>query len=83
MRKRRYEILLPLRFNDGLTVAPQSLVGVWKKEGVRFEDDLIRLVIDIEDTKENHIFFANLKATLLGRFQQVEIYMVSFPIERH
>jgi hypothetical protein len=103
MRKRRYEILLPLKFNDGqpvppelikltmndvlsrfdgMTMGPQSLVGVWKQAGQQFEDELVRFVIDTEDTEEDQLFFVNLKAVLLERFQQIEIYMVSFPIDR-
>jgi hypothetical protein len=103
MRKRRFEILLPLRFNDGrpvgddllnqtreellarfegLTVHPRSLLGLWQHEVQRFEDELIRLVVDVEDSEENLFFFTNLKATLLERFQQLEIYIVSYPIER-
>ncbi len=103
MRKRRYEILLPLKFNDGqpvsaealnqtreellarfdgLTVHPHSLLGIWRHEGQRSEDELVRFNIDIEDTEENLFFFTNFKATLLERFQQVEIYIISYPIER-
>ena len=103
MRKRRYEILLPLKFNngapisedalartkdeilerfDGLTVVPQSVLGIWKSEGQRYEDELVRFVIDVDDTEENQFFFANLKTVLLERFEQLEIYMVSHPIDR-
>ncbi len=67
---------------DGLTAAPQTVLGIWKHEGQRYEDELGRFVVDVDDTEENQFFFANLKATLLERFQQIEIYMVSFPIER-
>jgi hypothetical protein len=103
MRKRRYEILLPLKFNDGqpvpaealnqtredllarfdgLTVHPHSLLGVWQHEGQRYEDELVRVTIDVEDTEENQFFFSNLKTTLLERFQQIEIYIISYPIDR-
>jgi hypothetical protein len=103
MRKRRYEILLPLTFNDGqpvpdealyqtreellarfdsLTVHPRSLLGIWQHEGQRYQDELVRFTIDVEDTEENQFFFTNLKTTLLERFQQVEIYIISYPIDR-
>jgi hypothetical protein len=103
MQKRRYEILLPLKYNDGqpvppefikltkeeilsrfdgLNMAPQAVVGVWKHEGQSYADELIKLVVDVEDSAENQFFFANLKTVLLERFQQVEIYMISFPIDR-
>jgi hypothetical protein len=67
---------------DGMTIGPQSLAGVWKQAGQQYEDELLRFVIDVEDTEENQLFFVNLKAALLERFQQIEIYVVSFPIDR-
>lgn len=103
MRKRRYKILMPLKFNDGqpvpaealyqtreellarfdgLTVHPHSVLGIWQQEGRRYEDELVRFIIDSEDTEENQFFFTNFKTTLLERFQQIEIYIVSYPIDR-
>jgi hypothetical protein len=67
---------------DGMTVHPRSLLGIWLHEGQRYEDELIRFPIDIEDTEENQFFFINFKAILLERFQQLEIYIVSYPIDR-
>lgn len=94
MRKRRYEILLPLKHNDGrpvsgelleqtredlvarfgaLTFLPQAIVGSWTHESSRYEDELVRLIVDVEDTPENQQFFAEYKPTLLQRFEQIEI----------
>src|SRR5947199_353641 len=63
MLKRRYEILLPLRHNDGrpvsddklnqtredlvdrfdgVSVQPQSILGIWVHDGVRYEDTSVR-----------------------------------------
>ena len=42
--------------------------------------DLLRIVVDVEDTPENHQFFVDYKVVLKERFQQVEIYIVSFPV---
>jgi hypothetical protein len=55
--------------------------GIWVHEGTRYEDDLLRFVVDVEDTPENQQFFAQHKATLLQRFEQVEIYIVSYPVD--
>jgi hypothetical protein len=103
MRKKRYEILLPLKFNDGQPVPPESFEqtreelvgqfgaisygpsvthGIWIHEGVRYEDDLFRFSIDVDDTEENRLFFVSLKNLLLERFKQIEIYLASYPIER-
>jgi hypothetical protein len=102
MQKRRYEILLPLKHNDGrpvsgevfeqtredliaqfggVTLNPQTILGFWVSEGVRFEDDLLRLIVDADDSAENRRFFESFKQTLLERFEQVEIYIASYPVD--
>ena len=50
-------------------------------EGVRYEDTSVRLTVDVDDTPENRQFFIDFKATLLQRFEQVEIYVVSHPVD--
>lgn len=103
MLRRRYEILLPLRFNDGqaipdesfydtreellvrfegLSWTPHPVQGAWKHEGETYEDSTIRIVVDVEDIPDNRQFFVEWKPILLERFQQLEIYMVSYPIDR-
>jgi hypothetical protein len=102
MRKRRYEILLPVRFNDGrlvsgelleqtreelvahfsgLQIQPHTVLGLWVYEGLRFEDELRRFTVDVEDTPENQQFFVSFKQKLLERFQQIEIYIASYPVD--
>ncbi len=102
MRKKRYEILLPLKHNDGRSVSgerfeqtreelvvqfgavsfvPQTVLGIWVYEGARYEDELLRLIVDVDDTPEDQQFFANYKATLLERFEQIEIYIISYPVD--
>jgi hypothetical protein len=95
MRKKRYEILLPLTHNDGRPVSPEkfsqtrdelvaqfggvsfypyTVLGVWEHEGTRYEDESRRITVNVDDTPENHQFFVHFKATLLERFEQLEIY---------
>jgi len=102
MLKRRCEILLPLKYNDGrpvsddklnqtreelvsrfdgLSVQPQSILGIWVHEGMRYEDTSVRLTLDVDDTVENRQFFLDFKATLLQRFEQMEIYLASYPVD--
>jgi hypothetical protein len=78
MPKRRYEILLPLTYNNGqpvpgeaveqtreelilrfgaATLSPSTFRGAWINSGVRYEDESLRLFVDVEDTPENHLFF--------------------------
>jgi hypothetical protein len=102
MLKRRYEILLPLKHNDGrpvsdealnltreelverfdgVSVHPQSVLGIWVFEGVRYEDTTVRLTVDVEDTPENRQLFVDFKPVLLQRFEQIEIYITSFLVD--
>ena len=102
MLKRRFEILLPLRHNDGrpvsddklnqtreelverfegISVQPQSILGIWVREAARYEDTSVRLTVDVEDTPENRQFFVNFKMTLLQRFEQIEVYIASYPVD--
>ncbi|MBI3418440.1 MAG: hypothetical protein HY043_24380 [Verrucomicrobia bacterium] len=102
MSRRRYEILLPTRYNDGapvepakfyqtqeelvaafgaLTTSPELLRGVWMHEGQRFEDEHLRLVVDVEMTAETRDFFRRFKDTLKTRFRQFDIWLVSYEIE--
>jgi hypothetical protein len=66
---------------DGVSVQPESIRGVWLHDGVRYEDTSIRMTVDVEDTPENRQFFIDWKPTLLQRFEQLDIYIVSYPVE--
>lgn len=63
-----------------LTFLPQPIHGEWTHEQARYEDVNLRIVVDVEDTPENSEFFARLKQTLRERFQQIEIWIVSYEI---
>lgn len=99
---RRFEILLPRRFNDGQPV-PDDLVaetllelechfgavscetqviqGLWRQAEQLFRDDLIRVFVDAPDVPESRQFFLEFKDQLKARFQQIEIWMTTYPIE--
>jgi hypothetical protein len=99
---RRYEILLPLKFNDGQPV-PWALIGevlvelrgkfgavswetqiihgIWQSQRTEFRDDLVRVFLDVEDLPEIREFFVALKERLKARFQQLEIWMTTYPID--
>jgi len=101
MSFRRYEILLPTRYNDGTPVEPAEFLlvnselaarfgavsflpeiihGVWLQQGQRFEDENVRLFVDVEDSPAAEQFFKNYKETLKHRFRQLDIWIVSFEI---
>jgi hypothetical protein len=65
----------------GMSFQPNIVRGIWVHEGSRFEDELFRHVVDVEDTPENRQFFVDYKGTLRERFEQIEIYIVSYPVD--
>jgi hypothetical protein len=99
---RRFEILLPLRFNDGQPI-PNELIGVtlleleqrfgavssetqaiqgfWQHQGQTYRDDLTRIFLDVPDTPESLKFFREFKETVKQRFQQIDIWMTTYPIQ--
>ena len=99
---RRYEMLLPLRFNDGQPI-PNELIadtlleleeqfgavscesqttrGHWRHQQESYRDELVRVYVDVPDVAENREFFSKLKEQLKTRFQQLEIWMTTYPLE--
>ena len=99
---RRFEILLPLYYNDGGRIEEEKFVqtdeefvakfgatstdtivvtGRWKYRSTLYEDKLIRIRIDAEDTPENTAFFRNCKETLKARFDQKDIWITAQQID--
>ena len=71
-----------LRQLGGVTIHPGTVHGKWLHEGIEYDDQLVRLVVDVPDTDESHEFFAGFKETLKERFRQVEVWITSHPIDR-
>jgi hypothetical protein len=63
-----------------LTFLPQPVLGEWTHQETRYEDTNIRIIVDVEDNPQNSQFFAKLKDNLKKRFQQIEIWIVSYEI---
>ena len=63
-----------------LTFLPQPAHGEWTHQQVHYEETNMRIVADVEDTPENTEFFTQLKQTLKRRFEQLEIWIVSYEI---
>jgi len=99
---RRFEILLPLQFNNdqpvpselvadtllelrsrfgAVSVETQTIRGTWQHEGQTYRDDRVRLFVDGPDTPESREFFVEFKERLKARFQQIDIWMTTYPIE--
>jgi hypothetical protein len=99
---RRFEILLPRRFNDGQPVPDELIVatlleledhfgavscetqtirGLWRYEDELFRDDLIRAFVDAPDVPESRQFSLEFKERLKETFQQIDIWVTTYPIE--
>jgi hypothetical protein len=99
---RRFEILLPLRYNDGrpirseliadtlleleqrfgaISSETQTIQGRWRHEGKSYRDDLFRIFLDAPDVPETLAFLRQFKETLKNRFEQIDIWMTTYPIE--
>jgi hypothetical protein len=99
---RRYEILLPLRFNDGTAVSDeriadtllalelrfgavsfesQAIHGQWTFQGQSYRDNLVRVFVDVPDSPANREFFVGFKEVLKSRFQQIDIWLTTHPLE--
>ena len=101
-KSRRYEVLLPVRFNDGNDV-PEALLGEsineiveqfgavtfhretveghWQHDETLFRDDLALVVVDVPDTAKNRKWMQAFKSKWKQRLNQLEIWMVSYPID--
>jgi len=63
-----------------LTFLPQPVHGEWTHQQMHYEETNMRIIADVEDTPENTEFFAQLKQRLKHRFEQLEIWIVSYEI---
>ena len=59
---------------------PMTGYGPSPRGGV-YEDEVARLVVDVEDSLENQQFFVQWKDALKERFRQTEIWMVAILLE--
>jgi hypothetical protein len=101
-KSRRYEVLLPMLFNDGKHVPEellgeavneivgqfgavsfyrQAVEGHWRHGETTYRDDLALIVVDVADTAKNRKWMKAYKAKWKQRLDQLEIWMVSYPID--
>jgi hypothetical protein len=99
---RRFEVLLPTRFNDGREIPAewlgeavletadhfgaagfetQKIEGHWRQGGIVYRDELARVVVDVADTGENRRWMRAFKSNWKTRFEQLDLWMISYQIE--
>ena len=59
----------------------QTIRGQWQHQGEVYHDELVRVFVDVEDTAENRRFFLEFKERLKARFQQIDLWLTSYPID--
>ena len=59
----------------------QPVRGRWDHAGSTYEDDSVRVLMDVPDTEANREFFRAFKEKLKERFEQIDIWMTHHPIE--
>ena len=55
--------------------------GHWHHEGLYYRDNLGRIVVDAPDTEENRQWMRDFKARWRTRLEQLELWVISHPIE--
>jgi hypothetical protein len=74
--------LMELRSEFGaVSFEPQTIQGTWSHQGQEYHDELVRVFVDVADEPDAKQFFEGFKETLKQRFQQLDIWITTFPIE--
>lgn len=76
------DTMLDLRQQFGAaSCETQTIHGQWEHEGRTYTDDLARIFVDVPDVPASRQFFVELKARLKSRFQQLDVWMTTYPLE--
>ena len=59
----------------------QRIEGHWEHQGRVVRDLNVRIFVDVPDTAEHRQFFVDFKERLKERFQQIDIWMTTYPLE--
>jgi hypothetical protein len=76
------DTLLELRQRFGaVSSETQTIRGDWQHQDQTYRDELTRLFVDVPDTPENLHFSREFKERLKARFQQIDIWMTTYPVD--
>jgi hypothetical protein len=76
------DTLLELRGRFGaVSCETQAIRGIWEYEAEVYRDDLVRVFVDADDRPATREFFVRFKERLKSRFEQIDIWLVTYPIE--
>ena len=76
------DTILELRERFGaVSCETQVIRGTWEHEAEVYRDDLVRVFVDADDRSQSREFFVQFKERLKTRFEQIDIWLVAYPIE--
>jgi hypothetical protein len=55
--------------------------GHWRHGSVLYRDNLVKLVVDVPDLAENRQWMKDYKDRWKTRLEQLELWLVSYPID--
>jgi hypothetical protein len=59
----------------------QKVEGHWGHAGVTYRDTLVKVVVDVVDSKENRQWLRTFRDRWKTKLEQIELWMVSYRIE--
>ena len=59
----------------------QNIRGMWHHNDQVYRDDLIRVIVDTPDVPESREYFLMFKERVKTRFQQIDIWVTTYPID--
>ncbi|PYI93029.1 MAG: hypothetical protein DME97_06905 [Verrucomicrobia bacterium] len=59
----------------------QTLWAGWEQGGIPYHDNLTRFFVDVPDEPRHREFFKSFKERLKTRFQQLDVWITSHPID--
>ena len=59
----------------------QTVHGLWEHEGAIYRDNLTRFFVDVPDLPEHRAFFKDFKEKLKQRFNQLDVWITSHPVD--
>ena len=59
----------------------QKVEGHWRQGGVVYRDNLVKVIVDVPDTVKNRTWMRQFKGRWKTRFEQLELWMVSYQVQ--
>jgi hypothetical protein len=66
----------------GASFDPGRVEGFWRQEHLHYSDELVRVRVSGLNSEVDDEFIRTYKETLKRRFEQEDIYILAYPVER-